>query len=157
MSAPEPASIHAAAVVVGEAGVLIRGVSGAGKSSLALAVVEAAGLRSLFARLVADDRVLIEHAAGRLIARPHPAIAGRVERRGQGVEDVGHEAAAVLRCIVDLAPALETPGAPDRMPSEGGDTADLAGVKLPRLVVPTGLGAVESARITLDFLLRSRI
>ncbi len=157
MSVQEPSSIHAAAVVVGEAGVLIRGVSGAGKSSLALAVVEAAGLRSLFARVVADDRVLLECANGRLIARPHPAIAGRVERRGQGVEDVGHEGAAVLRCVVDIAPALETPDAPDRMPPEGADIATLAGVKLPRLVIPTGLGAAESARIVLDFISRSRL
>lgn len=157
MSAPEPSSIHAAAVVVGEAGVLIRGVSGAGKSSLALAVVEAAGLRSQFARLVADDRVLLECAGGRLIARPHPAIAGRIERRGQGVEDVGHEGAAVLRCVVDLAPALESPNAPDRMPPEGEGVATLAGVKLQRLVIPTGLGAAESARIALDFISRTRL
>ena len=97
-----PVSLHGAAVAVGEAGVLIRGVSGAGKSSLALALVEAAVARGMFARLVADDRVLLEVLNGRLLARPHPAIAGRVERRGQGIGLVDHEAAVVLRCVLDF-------------------------------------------------------
>jgi HPr kinase/phosphorylase len=157
---PDPAataSIHAAAVVVGERGVLMRGVSGSGKSSLALAVVEAAAQRGHFARLVADDRVLIEHCHGRLIARPHPAIAGRVERRGQGVEAVGFEPAVVLGCLVDLAPGLGEPGAPLRMPEAEAATANLDGVDLPHLTIPSGLGAAESARILLDFLTRRRV
>jgi serine kinase of HPr protein (carbohydrate metabolism regulator) len=150
----KPLSLHAAAAVVGEAGVLIRGVSGAGKTSLALALVEAAALRGLFARLVADDRVLVEHCNGRLIARPHPAIAGRVERRGQGVGRIGHEGAAVLRFVVDFAPALGAPGAPERLPQPGSDVAGIDGVDLPRLVIPAGLGAAETARILLDALSR---
>jgi HPr kinase/phosphorylase len=137
-SAPR-ASIHAAAVIVAEAGVLIRGASGAGKSSLALAVVEAARLKGLFAWL---------------IARPHPAIAGQVERRGQGIGPAPHEAAAILRCVVDFAPAAGSPGAPDRMPGEGEDFVTLENVRLPRLTVPTGLGAAETARILIDFLAR---
>jgi HPr kinase/phosphorylase len=147
--------MHATAAVVGERGVLIRGVSGSGKSSLALAVVEAAALRGHFARLVADDRVFIERCHGRLIARPHPAIAGRVERRGQGVEPVCFEPAVVLTCLVDLAPGLGEPGAPPRMPEAEAATVSLAGVALPCLTIPTGLGVAESARILLDFLTRS--
>lgn len=150
----KPVSIHAAAAVVGEAGVLIRGVSGAGKTSLALALVEAAALRGVFARLVADDRVLLERCNGRLIARPHPAIAGRVERRGQGIGAIGHEGAAVLRCLVDFAPAMGAQGAPGRVPAAGAEVASLEGVDLPRLVVPTGLGAAETARVLLDFISR---
>ena len=48
--------IHATVVLVGEAGVLIRGASGSGKSALALALMSEAGRRGLFARLVGDDR-----------------------------------------------------------------------------------------------------
>ncbi len=154
MTAAPRSSIHGAAVIVAEAGILIRGASGAGKSSLALAVVEAARLRGLFACLVADDRVLIEPCNSRLIARPHPAIAGQVERRGQGIGQVQHEAAAVLRCVVDLAPAVGEPGGPDRMPGEGDDCVTLENVALPRLTAPTGLGAAETARILIDFLAR---
>ena len=153
MSGPAP-SVHATAVVIGEAGVLIRGASGAGKTSLALALIDAATARGRFARLVGDDRVLLEPCNGRLVARPHPAIAGRVERRGQGVSAEGHEGAAVLRAIVDFAPPMGAPGAPDRLPAVAAERAVLEGVELPRLVAPTGLGAAETARILLDFLLR---
>lgn len=152
-----PVSLHGAAVAVGEAGVLIRGVSGAGKSSLALALVEAAVARGMFARLVADDRVLLEVLNGRLLARPHPAIAGRVERRGQGIGLVDHEAEVVLRCVLDFAPAVGEPGAPGRMPDEGSETVAVEGIPLPRLVAPTGLGAAETARLLLDFLARARL
>lgn len=150
----KPVSIHAAAAAIGEAGVLIRGASGSGKTSLALALVDAAALRGVFARLVADDRVLVEVCNGRLIARPHPAIAGRVERRGQGIGSIGHECAAVLRCVVDFAPALGAHGAPARIPESGEQVARVEGVDLPRLVVPTGLGAAETTRVLLDFLAR---
>lgn len=54
---PQLVCVHGTAAVVGEAGVLIRGASGAGKSSLALALVDAAAARGLFARLVGDDRI----------------------------------------------------------------------------------------------------
>ncbi|MFN3891089.1 MAG: HPr kinase/phosphorylase [Beijerinckiaceae bacterium] len=154
---PAPASIHAAAVAIGEAGVLIRGASGAGKSSLALALLEIAAARGLFARLVADDRVLVEVAHGRLIARPHPAIAGRVERRGQGIAQAEFERAAILRCVIDFAPSLGSAGAPERMPPSDMERTTLEGVDLPRLVAPAGLGAAETARIVMDFLARRPI
>ena len=48
--------VHASALVVGEAGVLIRGPSGSGKSSLALALLALADNRRSFVRLIGDDR-----------------------------------------------------------------------------------------------------
>lgn len=151
---PAPVCVHATAAAIGEAGVLIRGPSGAGKSSLALALVEAARARGQFALLVGDDRILLQRAHGRLIARPHAAIAGRVERRGQGIGGVSHEGAAVVRCLVDLGPGLEQPDAPARMPAVEAQTAALEGVDLPRLVIPAGLAANEGARLVLDYLAR---
>ena len=72
-----PATIHASAVLVGARAALIRGPSGAGKSRLALDLIHAARAGSLpFARLVADDRVHLEAANGRLLARPAEALAG---------------------------------------------------------------------------------
>lgn len=153
--ASAPIHVHATAVAVGEVCVLIRGPAGAGKSSLALALVELAGARGQFARLVGDDRVLLERRNGRLIARPHSAIAGQVERRGQGIAEIGHEGAAVVRCVVDLADKAS--GLPQRMPPVAEETAMVEGVALARLVLPTGLGAAEGARILLDFLLRRRL
>ena len=99
---PVPSAVHATAVAIGETGVLIRGVSGAGKSKLALAMLAEAGRKGLFARLICDDRVRLSLSGGRLLAHAHPAIAGRVEQRGEGILGVAHEASAVVRAVVDL-------------------------------------------------------
>jgi serine kinase of HPr protein (carbohydrate metabolism regulator) len=115
---------------VADAGVLIRGPSGAGKSSLAMALVERAQSQGLFSRLVADDRVRIEAAGGRLIASPPAALAGLVERRGVGVLPVPHLAAVVLRLIVELdAAAPRMPGA------ERHQTVVIAGVATPLIAL----------------------
>ena len=74
-------TVHGAAVVVREGGVLVRGRSGAGKSHLIEEMAAEARARGWFGRLVADDRVQVAVKGGRLILSPHPAIAGRVERR----------------------------------------------------------------------------
>ena len=51
-------TIHACAVLVGARAFLIRGPAGAGKSRLALELIQAAGTdRLAFVRLIADDRV----------------------------------------------------------------------------------------------------
>ncbi len=76
--------IHANALLLGSAGVLLRGPSGAGKSGLGLELIHLAQGRGLFARLIGDDRVALVRRHGRLVARPHPAIAGAIEERGRG-------------------------------------------------------------------------
>jgi len=101
--APAPSVQSAgAAVVLGEKGVLIRGASGTGKSSLALALVEASRLRGDFARLVGDDRICARICGGRALVSPHGAIAGLAEWRGLGLIAQEFEECAVLALIVDL-------------------------------------------------------
>ena len=97
-----PVQIAGVAVVLGEKGVLIRGASGTGKSSLALALVEACSLRGDFARLVGDDRICARVSGGRALVSPHPAIAGLAEWRGLGLMAQEFEDCAVLALIVDL-------------------------------------------------------
>lgn len=145
-------SVHACAVAVGEACVLLRGPSGAGKTGAALAMIEIARLRGMFARLVADDRVLLTARGGRLIASPHPAIAGKVERRGQGVGEVNHLARAVVALVVDLpAPGLR----PQRLPEPEALLTTLEGVAIQRL---EAAGApIEIASAALDRLRRSGV
>lgn len=92
--------MHASCVVIGEAGVLIMGDSGAGKTSLALGLVAARNQGGHFAHLVSDDRTLLRACGGRLVARPHPLIAGQYELRGLGVLDAVHEPSAIVRLIV---------------------------------------------------------
>lgn len=146
------AAVHGCALVVGEAGVLIRGPSGAGKSALTLALIEAGARAGLFARLVADDRVLLKTAHGRLIASPHAAIAGRIEKRGEGVVPLDHEARAVLRCVIDLvAPGAPGSDHPPRLPEPADAVGRVAGVDLPRLALPIGLSAADGASRALAF------
>ena len=90
-------TVHATAVLVGADGVLIRGDSGAGKSALALALIERG------ARLIADDRV---HAFG----LPRPPRRDRRPRRSPGrssfaaaaSSQVPHERGGVIRLVADI-------------------------------------------------------
>jgi HPr kinase/phosphorylase len=120
--------LHASAVVIGEAGVLIRGPSGAGKSSLALALIAVAENAGYFGRLIGDDRVAIELKGGRLIARGHPLILGKIERRGQGIFEVPFFSAAIMRLVIWLAGADEPP---PRYPGPDETHTLVAGAKLP--------------------------
>jgi HPr kinase/phosphorylase len=134
-SARSDSTIHASAVLVGARGLLIRGDSGAGKSRLVLKLIAAAAERRLaFARLVADDRVFVSAAHGRLIARAPRELAGLLEIRGLGIRRLPYEPAAVIRLVVDLAAAAE------RMPPAAATETEIEGVRLPRLAVAPGEG-----------------
>jgi serine kinase of HPr protein (carbohydrate metabolism regulator) len=142
VTAAGPLAVHATALAVGQTGVLLRGPSGAGKSMTALVLIERCRERGLFARLVADDRVILEAAGGRLLAAPHPAVAGRIERRGQGIEDTPFLRRVVVGLVVDLVPfGSETP----RLPETGAEFTQLLGVRAPRLAAPGDPGAVARA------------
>ena len=142
-----PPTIHASTVLTGARAVLIRGPAGSGKSRLALNLIQAASRGQLiFARLVADDRVHIEAAHGRLIARPPAALAGLLEVRGFGITPLPYEPMAVVSWVVDLDVA-----APTRMPDDATSHAIVAGVRIRRLPVaphcdpvPLVLAAVNS-------------
>jgi HPr kinase/phosphorylase len=144
-------ALHASAVLVGERGVLIRGVSGAGKSLMALALVGRVRREGGFAALVADDSVWLETAHGRLIARGEARLAGLCERRCEGLIETPHEARAVLRLIVDLAARGV---APPRMPEASDLYESLNGVVLPRLRLDLSPGLDDGASAVLSALAR---
>jgi serine kinase of HPr protein (carbohydrate metabolism regulator) len=122
-------ALHATCIVIRDRGVLITGPSGAGKSSLALRLMGLAERQGLFCALVGDDRVVLSPAGTRLVARPHPAIAGLVERRGSGIVSCGFEPAAVVGLVIELVR-----GPLERMPDTKNLTIGLAGVTLPRIL-----------------------
>ena len=131
--APTTSSVHAVALVIGEAGVLIEGLSGSGKSALALACIAAGRAQGRFAALVSDDRVRLAALGGRLSASGYTAIAGRVERRGLRIETAPFCPQAVLRLVVKMVSGPEA-AAVARLPWEEAPVVTrILGVTLPLL------------------------
>ncbi len=93
--------LHASAVALDGAGVLILGASGRGKSSLALR------LMALGADLVADDRVWVVSRGAALIARAPDETLGLIEVRGVGILRMRHLDEVALALAVDLDLASE--------------------------------------------------
>jgi serine kinase of HPr protein (carbohydrate metabolism regulator) len=128
------ATIHATALIVGHRGILIRGPSAAGKSALALALLQSAG--ESFACLVGDDRVHLEAAHGRLLMRPATALQGLIEIRGLGIARVAFEPVAMAHLVVDLEAAEA-----QRLPRSEDLVTSIEGVRLARLPVAPGAEA----------------
>jgi serine kinase of HPr protein (carbohydrate metabolism regulator) len=122
--------VHASAVAIGEAGLLVRGASGAGKSFLSLALLAVAKQEGLFARLVADDRVALSARGGRLLARPVSPLEGLIERRGLGLTPEPYLPATVIRLVVDCVREE-----PRRMPEPEALVDRILGIDLPRLTI----------------------
>jgi HPr kinase/phosphorylase len=132
-------TVHASAVLVGARAVLIRGPAGAGKSRLALGLIQTADCGLLtFARLVGDDRVELAACHGRLLARPAPALAGLIEVRGLGIRRVDYEPVAVVGLVVDLAVAEA-----ERLPGTA-EEVEVFGIIIPRLAVAPGTDPVPA-------------
>lgn len=128
----KPHYIHATAVLIGEAGLLIRGVSRSGKSSLALALLEEAARHGSPGKLIGDDRISIERQGDLCILRGHPAILGQIEKRGEGILSVPWETSGIARCVIDLEPLQETPSVSSLCFTQ------IEGIELPLLRLPSG-------------------
>jgi HPr kinase/phosphorylase len=106
-------NLHGVALALGETGLLVLGDSGSGKSTLAASLL--AGWPYGPARLVADDRVIVERRHGRLTARSHQQIAGQLECRGFGIVRPDSLDAVILRAAVTLtASPIERLPEPDK-------------------------------------------
>jgi serine kinase of HPr protein (carbohydrate metabolism regulator) len=110
-------NIHASCVLLGDtgkvfgapadAGVLLLGESGSGKSDLALRLI------ALGAQLVADDRVELFAADGLLMARAPESLAGLIEARGLGIVALPFAAQARIALAVELVAAPDVPRMPE--------------------------------------------
>jgi serine kinase of HPr protein (carbohydrate metabolism regulator) len=139
-------TIHASAVLIGAKAVLIRGPSGAGKSLLAWKLLQAARSGTLpFARLVIDDRALLEAHGGRLLVRPVPALAGIIEIYGLGIRRVPFEPVAAVGWVVDLG-ATDA----DRIPAATAENSMISGISVPRLAIAAGIDALPLVLASLN-------
>jgi serine kinase of HPr protein (carbohydrate metabolism regulator) len=136
MSAPDDEIVHASCVAIGGRGVLLAGRSGAGKSDLALRLIDRG------AALVSDDYTQLRRVGDRVLARAPESIAGKIEVRGIGLVELP-AAAGIPICLhadLDLAP--------ERLPASR--TIRLAGRDIPQVA----LAALEpSAPLKLEYAL----
>jgi HPr kinase/phosphorylase len=136
-------TVHASCVVIGEAGILIRGRSGAGKSTLAREIVMHTIQAGRFGCLVSDDRTELRLWNGRLVGSPIEPLAGRLEVHGLGIIRQPFEPATVIRLVIDLSED------PPRFPDEQDCNVVLCGVVMPRIRMRAG---ASFASIPLSYL-----
>lgn len=130
-------NVHATGLVLGETGLILRGVSGAGKSLLALELIDEWEARGLPAKLVSDDRIEIEAGSAGLVMHAPKTIEGLIELRGRGIVERPFVRKAPLHLVVDLVDSVE------RMIEEDQLVTSLEGVALARCPVPRA-GKVDS-------------
>jgi serine kinase of HPr protein (carbohydrate metabolism regulator) len=111
--------IHATAIAFDGRAVLLRGQSGAGKSDLALRLIDAGAM------LITDDQCMLSRRDNALIVRAPARIAGLIEVRGIGIMRLQSLAEAPVLLIADLV----APDQIERMPERRRET--LLGIELP--------------------------
>ena len=89
-------SIHGTAVEIDGCAVLFVGLSGAGKSDLALRLIDRG------ATLIGDDSVKLQSGADALFVRASGSSENRIEVRGVGIFDMESKAECPLRLLVEL-------------------------------------------------------
>jgi HPr kinase/phosphorylase len=115
--------VHASCVARFGRGVLIRGASGAGKSSLALQLMAGGWM------LVADDYVALAAVAGQVFASAPDRLRGLVEIYGVGILPVPARLKVPIHLLVDLVAE-----APERLPLPQPEV--LLGCAIPTQILP---------------------
>lgn len=114
----EQMNMHATAVAITGAGLMICGKSGSGKSDLALRLIDRG------ATLISDDYVDISRANEELFLSPPANLAGKLEVRSLGIIEKDHLSGIPLKLIVKLDES------PDRFPMDK-QTMILLGITIP--------------------------
>jgi serine kinase of HPr protein (carbohydrate metabolism regulator) len=115
-------TVHASTVATDGRAVVILGLSGSGKSDLALRLLDRG-----FA-LVSDDQTVVKKDGERLVASAPPNIAGKLEIRGIGIVDMETVTNVPVALLVELTSEIQ------RLPDESRERP-LLGVKLPLISI----------------------
>lgn len=138
-------TLHATAVSIGGEGVLLLGPSGAGKTDLAIRLIHAG------ACLIADDRVQLTAASGRLHASAPENLREVIELRGIGLIRLNAGDAAPLSLAVTC-----TPLTPERLPPPSYFEAE--GLRVPHISLdPFHASAPARLALYLDALKRGDV
>jgi hypothetical protein len=89
-------TLHASCVSMDRRAILISGRSGAGKSDLALRLIDRGAM------LVSDDYTIVRRVSGRLLAKAPANIEGRMEVRGLGILPFPFVSDVPVGLLVDL-------------------------------------------------------
>ena len=142
----ESVLIHGTCVALGSRAAILTGLSGSGKSDLALRFIHTTP-EPLAPALVADDQTRIKARDGRLIAAPPETIAGQIEVRGIGIVTVPYTPEAEVALIVELAERERIP----RMPPSPLPRRRLCGIDVPiMLLYPFEPSAALKLRLVLQ-------
>ena len=99
--------IHASAVAIDGQAVLLRGPPGAGKSDLALRLIDGG------ARLISDDQAALRRQGANVVVCAPATIVGLIEVRGLGILRIDPVDEAPLGLLVDLVSSVEVERLPD--------------------------------------------
>jgi serine kinase of HPr protein (carbohydrate metabolism regulator) len=136
--------LHATCVAMGDKGVLLLGPPSAGKSDLALRLIDmpgrGAGEASMDFKLVSDDQVMIRRESNDLYATPPQPIAGHLEIRGLGIVHTAHRARIKLVLAVKLMAAARI----ERMPDRHKDRFEMLGVTIPLIAIDPNMASAPA-------------
>ncbi|HEX8481983.1 MAG TPA: aldolase [Allosphingosinicella sp.] len=121
MRPPAEEIVHASCVAMGGRAVLLAGRSGAGKSDLALRLIDRGAL------LVSDDYTRLRRVSGSVLAYAPDSIAGKIEVRGIGLVELPATPGLPVCLHADLDRA------PERLPESR--VIRLAGLDIPQVAL----------------------
>lgn len=128
-------TIHASTVAKDGRAVLLTGLSGAGKSDLALRLIDRGFT------LVSDDQTLVKRQGSRLLASCPPTIAGKIEIRGIGIIDMDYVTDVPVALLAELTSEVQ------RLPDDNRERP-IVGVPIP-LISVDAMTASAASKVTI--------
>ena len=131
-------AVHASSVAIDGRAILIAGVSGSGKSDLALRLIDRGFT------LVSDDQTLVRRDGDRLVASAPSSIEGKLEIRGIGIIEVQTASDVPVALLVELTGDIQ------RLPDDS-RKRPILGIDLPLVTIDaTTASAAVKVALALD-------